>query len=422
MTSDVLNLEHPVTRLCAGLDAALDEALAANLVFLPTPAKAELLVELQRDMDRLTALQLRLMAASEDVAAEDGARDVSSWLAPRVRQDRGPLAAAERLSGELDGPWAQTGAALASGAVNVAQAKVIVAALDNLGSEVDRTVLLDAETMLIGLAAQFAPKQLKVLGEKILEMVDPEAYDDQERKALEAAERRAHAATRLTMRQRGDGSTDLTVRIPDAIAARVKTLLDAWTSPRHQASPAAGFSGTDPVTGQRLPHERLRGQAFCALIECLDPTRTPMHGGDATTVVITIDFESLKNNTGIAVMGDGTRITASEVRRLACTANLIPAVLGGNSEVLDLGRMRRLYNRHQRLAMGIEHRTCRAEHCDIPAPWCEAHHFTQTWLNGGKTNVKDGKLLCSHHHHLAHDTRYTAELLPDGTIRFRRKR
>ncbi len=427
MTSDVLTLEHPVIRLCTGLDAALTEAAASEPMYLPTGAKAEVLVEIARLGDQLAALQLKMMAASDDVAAEHGARNVAAWLAPRVRSDYGPLASSERLGHDLDTRWTQAGAAVADGKVNLAQAKVIVAALDNLGSEVDRATLRDAEAMLVEYAGRFAPKQLKVLGEKILEMVDPEAYVDQERKNLEAAQRRANAATRLNLRKRGDGSTDLSARIPDAIAARIKTLLDAWTSPRHQASPAntdkpgCGL-GIDPATGQRLPHDRLRGQAFCALIECLDPARTPLHGGDATSIVITIDFENLKNTTGVGILSDGTRITAGEVRRLACNAGIIPAVLGGKSQVLDLGRTRRLYDRHQRLAMAIEHPTCRGEHCEIPAAWCEAHHFTQSWVHGGRTDLKDGRLLCSFHHHRAHDPGYTADLLPNGDIRFHRRR
>ena len=87
-----------------------------------------------------------------------------------------------------------------------------------------------------------------------------------------------------------------------------------------------------------MPAEQRRGQAFCALLEAVDPDRLPLHGGTATTVVVTIPFEGLAAGAGVGTLGDGTRISASEARRLACGANILPAVLDGDSEVLDLGR------------------------------------------------------------------------------------
>jgi hypothetical protein len=43
------------------------------------------------------------------------------------------------------------------------------------------------------------------------------------------------------------------------------------------------------------------------------------------------------------------------------------------------------------------------------------------WSEGGNTNLDDGILYCSWHHHRAHDRRYEAEILPDGQVRFRRR-
>ena len=89
-----------------------------------------------------------------------------------------------------------------------------------------------AEQHLVQKAAAFTPPALRALGERILEVICPEQYDDTERKALLAAERRASAATRLTLHVRGDGSVDLRARIPEASAARLQTYLEAFTAPR----------------------------------------------------------------------------------------------------------------------------------------------------------------------------------------------
>ena len=112
--------------------------------------------------------------------------------------------------------------------------------------------------------------------------------------------------------------------------------------------------------------------------------------------------------------------TAAQARRLACNAHLIPAVLGGESEILDLGRAQRLFTAPQRRALLLRDRTCRAEGCDIPGTWAEAHHWVP-WVSGGLTDLDDGVLLCSHHHHRAHDPDYLVERLANGDVRFARR-
>ena len=177
----------------------------------------------------------------------------------------------------------------------------------------------------------------------------------------------------------------------------------------------------DETDGRRVPADQRRGQAFCALLEAIDPDRLPLHGGTATTVVVTIPYEGLAAGAGVGTLGDGTRVSASEARRLACGAGILPAVLDGASEVLDLGRTRRLFSAAQRKALAIQQRTCRAEGCQVPSTWCEAHHAGQPWACGGRTDLADGMLLCSWHHHRVHDDRYLVKILPDGGVRFHRR-
>ncbi len=172
--------------------------------------------------------------------------------------------------------------------------------------------------------------------------------------------------------------------------------------------------------GDRRPYDQQLGHAFGAFLESVDPGRMPLHGGDATTVIVTIDVDRLRDGLGVALVGDSP-ITAGQARRLACTAKVLPAVLGGDSEILDLGRARRLFSPAQRKAMAIRDVSCRAEGCDIPAAWCEAHHANQPWTRGGRTDLADGALLCSWHHHRAHDHHYDTRRLPTGQLRFHRR-
>ena len=178
----------------------------------------------------------------------------------------------------------------------------------------------------------------------------------------------------------------------------------------------------DETDGRRVPADQRRGQAFCALLEAVDPDRLPLHGGTATTVVVTIPFEGLAAGAGVGTLGDGTRISASEARRLACGANILPAVLDADSEVLDLGRTRRLFSR--RPAQGPRH------HASAPAkrtgaPCRRPGVRPTTPGNPGPAAAAptstDGMLLCSWHHHRIHDDRYLVQNTPDGGVRFHRR-
>ncbi|OAE00496.1 HNH endonuclease signature motif containing protein [Arthrobacter sp. OY3WO11] len=99
-------------------------------------------------------------------------------------------------------------------------------------------------------------------------------------------------------------------------------------------------------------------------------------------------------------------VAAATLRKIACDADIIPAVLGTRGEILDLGRKTRLFTPAQRLALTARDQGCTFPNCTIPAPWCEAHHITY-WSDGGPTTTDNGALLCSAHHHLVHKEQWT---------------
>ncbi|MDQ0827051.1 hypothetical protein QFZ60_003224 [Arthrobacter sp. B2I5] len=94
-------------------------------------------------------------------------------------------------------------------------------------------------------------------------------------------------------------------------------------------------------------------------------------------------------------------VAAATLRKIACDADIIPALLGTHGEILDLGRKTRLFTPAQRTALTARDQGCAFPNCTIPAPWCEAHHITY-WSHRGPTTTGNGVLLCSHHHHLIH--------------------
>jgi hypothetical protein len=116
------------------------------------------------------------------------------------------------------------------------------------------------------------------------------------------------------------------------------------------AKDASGWLRTELLVdkGAALPPwERLMGHGFTRLLETLDPASLPRHGGDATVVNVVISLEELRKDLGVATVGydetNGATISAAEARRMACNATIIPWVLGGDSEVLDVGRASRFF-------------------------------------------------------------------------------
>ncbi len=176
----------------------------------------------------------------------------------------------------------------------------------------------------------------------------------------------------------------------------------------------AAVTGHAPEPGQPTAHKM--GSAFQEYIESYPAAALPKAGGVNATVVVTMTLEALLGGLKAAQLDTGENITAGEARRLACQAGVIPAVLDGQSKVLDLGRKRRFHSEAQRIVATLEQGGCTAEGCDRPPGMSHLHHPTP-WSQGGGTN-RDGRLLCPRHHTLAHDLRYQMTVHPTGKVSF----
>ena len=418
MKSDpTLAQQHPILRSCAAIDAALKEVSDVDPVFMTTADKAVALLTLQAEQDRIGELKLRVLGTAADVADEAGSRSPGAWLALRGRVWMPVGRREEKLAAAL-AAHEQVRAAVASGEASLDQAQEIVAALAALPAELDEGLIWKAESVLVSYCAEFGPKQLRRLGTRLLDVLAPEIADAAEERWLRRLEREARARTRLTMASQGDGTTKISAVVPDATAALFKAQLHTFTSPRRDR---AGEQERDPASGERLAYDEQLGRAFCSLLEHVPVDRLPRHGNTTVSVVATIELDKLLAGVGGGTLSSGEPISAGEARRLACQTGVIPAVLGTKSEVHDLGRRARLFTAGQRKALAIRDRECRAEGCDIPAAWCEAHH-RQPWSTGGRTDLADGVLLCSRHHHLVNDDHYDTSWLPNGDVRFHRRR
>jgi hypothetical protein len=411
MSQSVVPFRHPLLRVVEEMGVLLDSVGEAQPAYLTTGEKEALLVGLRRQISRLEALEARTLAAAGDVADAHGTRSAGAWLAHEARQDPTAGRVAQRFAEGLDQRWPVLAQAHSTGSVSTPQARVIGKALDDLPADLDPDLRARAEQHLVEQAAHFCPRDLKILGRRVLEVLAPEVAEEHEAKLLAKEEQEAFDNAAITHRSLGNGRSRAVVTLPDVVMDRWLTQLHAFTSPRRQSQVAPA---------ERLPYPQKLAHAFTALLERIPENWLPQHGGTTTTVMVTIDHEKLSQDLATAGLTTGTPITAGEARRLACGAGILPAVLDGRSQPLDLGRTRRLFSAAQRKALAIRDRECRTEGCDVPAAWTEAHH-TQPWSTGGKTDLDRGVLLCSFHHHRAHDPRYHPTRMPNGDLRYHRR-
>ncbi len=400
----VLGQQHPLDRVVETIDAALDEGHAASLIGLDQAATANLLRGLAQVASRLDALTATVLAHAVGVRVEEtnGATTTATWWADATNRTRATAHRDVRLAVALS-RFTALAEALAEGRVNTEQAHAITRALGDLENDgpadLEPVVVEQAEKHLVDCADGFDAKHLRVLGRHVLTVVAPEVGEAHEAKLLEDEERRAAERTRLTFASDGHGMVHGRFSIPTLHGAMLAKAIQALT-----------WATQDPAeVRQTRPTPVAAGQAFTELLERMDAADLPSVGGVGATVVVTMTIDSLMGGLAAAALATGEVISAGAARRLACEAGVIPMVLGGTSEVLDVGRRRRFHTRAQRLAIAQRDKTCVVGGCDAPPSRCHVHHVIP-WSEGGSTSVKDGRLYCSAHHAMVHDPKRSGRL------------
>jgi Domain of unknown function (DUF222)/HNH endonuclease len=402
---------HPVTAATVTITRALDELTEVPLYGLVPEAVGELLTSVVGLEARLAGLRMQLISAAETVgtAARAGAPGTAAWLRGSCRIERVAAGRAVRLAKALAAEHECTGRALSEGRVSEAQARVIVRAIQALPSSVDAATRRTAEAHLVEQAAIFDPLDLARLGRHVLDVVAPDEADRLLGEALHREEARANRR-HLTLRPDGHGGTRVSGRLDPEAAA----LLDAALEPLAKPRPA-DQEGPDPRTrGERQADALAEICRRFLAATCCTGGGLPDTCGEPTTVVVTIRETDLRSGLGAALLPTGDAVSASTARRMACDARIMPAVLGGDSMPLDLGRARRLFTPAQRRALALRDGDgCAFPGCDRPGTWTEAHHRVH-WADGGPTDVSNGVLLCSYHHQVVHAEEWRIVLGADG--------
>jgi hypothetical protein len=411
-----------VVRFLASLSGGLDR-LSTTPTWSMTPAEQRVaLLALHRERARLEEVWLRVLVSADrnEVGVDSGATSTATWLAEATGSTREDCFRDVRLAHALDGDFEATKASLAAGDIDRARAAVVVQAVTVLTDEHDDLppgTRAAAEAHLLGLARVHDAPTLRRLGKRLFEVVCPKAADQIEGRTLAEEENRARRLAYLTLRDNGDGTAGGRFRLPTLHARLLKRALESLTSPRRSDEKRQA-----PMAGSKPRYSGVLGRGFMELLERhLDLESLPGTSGSPFTVVVTVSLDALQRGLGVAVLDTGDRMSAGQARRLACEGGLIPMVLGGDSMPLDLGRERRLYSKHQRIALAQRYGGCAAVICDRPPSQTEVHHV-DPWHAGGRTDLARGLPLCSAHHEMAdHPRTWEMTTRPDGRVRFHRR-
>jgi len=298
-------------------------------------------------------------------------------------------------------------------ALGVEAAAVIVRELDQAAPYCSAPARAAGEQLLVEHAPGLSVRQVQGLARQVRDRLDEDGAEPRD------AIRRGRRS--LSLIPQPDGMVRLVWDMPPETAGLVRAGIDHLVgeqlrAARDQTAASLADTGVVDVDDRTMPQRRADAaeELLRHAITCDRP------GGDhpAVTMVVRMTLDQLVDGLGGAHDGDpragsngcglpqidgiDARISATTARLLAAEANIIPAVLGGAGEVLDLGRARRLFSPAQRQALVEQYGGCAFPGCGHPPSYTEAHHI-RWWSNDGPTDLANGIPLCSFHHHRIHD-------------------
>lgn len=396
----------------AGVAAALDALAAAGGGREPgalTPAELMAVNQafgaLRRHVDAAfapvaaeIARQSRAELGKDSLARRQGFRSPTALIATtagtgvrdaiRIVQVGEATAPRTTLTGEpLPAKHPHVAAVVASGALGMTAAAAIVALLDRVVLRAGRERVDAAERELVSLAPGLQPDEFSRLLARAEAHLDPDG--------LEPRHDEARAQRSLVMQER-DGMLHLTAKLDLETAAPVKAATEAIVTQTFRRNEHSDDAERDPRSVRQLQADALAD--LCR--HALGCDRVPT--GATATVVVRMTLAELRSGVGSAVLdGFDQPLPAAAVRQLAADADVIPCVLGGDSEIVDWGRAKRLFTAAQKLALAERDGGC--AFCHAPPSWCIAHHIRWWERHAGPTDLENGVLLCTGCHHRVHD-------------------
>jgi len=309
-------------------------------------------------------------------------------LMPAVASlDASPDGSAPSEPATAESPYPAVAEAALAGVLSVEAAGLITAGLETIADRVPSEALHEVERRLVRKSVHLAAHEVRRLVATAVARADLSGHEEREQ--------RQHAERFVAWKEDHTGMVTFTGRLDAVTAAPIRTVIEQIVTHEFRARRDQDPSEVDQRTVGQMRADALF-QVCRHALGCKETGRS----GIRTTIIVRMNLSDLNTGTGLGSI-DGTNqpVSVSELRRLAGDAGIIPEVLGGESEVLDLGRRVRIFTPAQRLALVERDGGCAK--CHAPPEHCEAHHI-HWWEQGGLTDLSNGVMLCTRCHHDIH--------------------
>jgi Domain of unknown function (DUF222) len=379
LLAEVTQLHASAARIAAAIDTDVSGAVADVLLDELLAAGRQVDLASCRTVERVD----RSGQFSVDGAASSTAfvgrkvNERGEWAAKRVAAGR---ALADRLPMSAKG-WE-------AGRLGLEHASVIDHATRRIE---DPELVAEVDRILSEAAANgLDPTDLSRLAETVRAQTMPEQAADKAKR--QHRDQSLHASTTL------DGMVHVSGLLDPEAGAAFKRALGSFTP----KAPTPDEKLADPSYLQPVAFRRALGLSQMARHAIAHAEGCNCEGATRDAMIIGVGLDVLTKGVGVGTVAGGPTLGAGTLRRLACDAEIIPAVLGTDSEILDLGRRARIANAALRAAVIARDGGCIFPGCRRPPSWCECHH-RHHWVDGGLTSLENLDLVCLHHHHLLHE-------------------
>ena len=346
-------------------------------------------------LDELVVLTNRLDAVKVKFAGAVDVNDVSppltgmptrSYLSQVGGLDPGEASKLVRLGRSLPfAPLAEK--ALAAGDINTEHALLIVKVLRHIKDDAVRETV---EHELVKMSLTEPPFEVKKAVDQLLVALGAD-------KSAQDAHERRFAKRGVGVDETFGGSGSLNGTLTPELREKLRVFFASFSS---KAGPE------DERTQRQRHHDALEELVDFGLahMDNLSPV-----DGERPRLYVHIDYRHLagllESHEAVATLGSGVVVPAQVARRLACDAQLIPVVLGANSEVLDIGST----SRHPTAAITRATYVRDQGRCSFPG--CRRRnlrqHHMKYWSKWHQTSYDVMAWVCAFHHWLVHEGGWT---------------
>ncbi|MBW3658749.1 MAG: HNH endonuclease [Actinobacteria bacterium] len=363
----------------------LRAAVDLDLAGVASEVLGEALDEVVRLKRTVAAVEAKVVAAVDrgGVAGAAGAVDTIALLKDRAQLSGREAKRAVQLGRRLE-RLPGTAGALADGDVGVEQAEQVARAAHTGRLGMPREV----EASLLESAKSSTPEELRGEVKRRELAVDGERLLKDERLAYS---RRSHRSW-----QRDDGMHEANYVLDPASFEAVNTMIRAFTT----------FDPPDTPEELRRTQEQREADALIqAAHVALDAGAAPEQGGEKPHISIVVSADTIAGEPDAPpAEGQWTgSLSNAALYRQLCDAGIARVIAKGPSQLLDVGRVTRVWSGSQRRGIVALDGGCRFPGCDRPAAWTVIHHVSFWRRDRGPTDIANGVLLCVRHHHLCHE-------------------